>query len=203
MSRLTIAGAVCALWLAASPVVAEPFENFVDMCLKTDVDRQAAGARAKAIGWFAMPVDPATAGEAELEDAALFLSADPATLSEKEFAEIEMLVTGWGAGEQVFDVAGVRMDACVVMSSSVDGDHFASRLERELGFAPQDFDGERAWAYSRVGGGYRSEQALLEMTDEDPEALRRLAAERKIYIAGLLEEEGMTGLMVAALRPGE
>jgi len=203
MSRLSITGAACALWLAASQAAAEPFQNFVDMCLQTDVDREAAGARAKAIGWFAMPVDPATGEEAELEDAALFLNVDPQTMSEKDFAELEMLVTGWGSGEQVFDVSGVRMDACVVMSSLAGGEHFADRLEAVLGFGPISFDGEPAWAFSRVGSGYRSEEALLEMADDDPGTLRQIAAERKIYIAGVLEEDGMSGLMVAAIRAGE
>jgi len=203
MSRLSFAGAACAVWLAASPVAAEPFANFVDMCLRTDVDRQAAGARAKAIGWYAMPIDAETADESEMEDGALFLSVDPTNVGDKGMPnDLEMLVTGWGSGEQVFDVGGVRMDACIIMTVAGGGD-FAARLEETLGFAPVDFDGEKAWAFSRVGAGFRSESDLLLALDEDPESLRTLANERKIYIAGVLEEDGLTGLMLAALRPGE
>lgn len=201
MSRLTIAGAVCALGLAASPAAAEPFENFVDMCLKTDVDRQAAGARAKAIGWFALPVDPATADESGMEDAAIYMNVDPLNAGAKPPHDLEMLATGWGAGDQVFDVGGIGMDACVVMTAQTTGVDFAARLEELLGFAPTAFDGDRAWVFSRVGTGFRSEAALLDLTTDDPEALRRLARERKIYFAGVLIEETMTGLMVAAIRP--
>lgn len=200
MFRLTIAGAACALCLVASPAAAEPFRNFVDMCLDTNIDRQAAGGRAKAKGWFSLPVDPAVEDEAQLEDAALFLSVDPQTVSEKDFESLEMLLTGWGAGEQVFDVAGVRMDACVVVSPSAEAADLADRLEDMLGFGSTAIDGVPAWAFSRVGSGFRSEADAVQSADDDPEALRRLAGERKIYVAGVIEEEGMTGLMLAALR---
>ena len=204
MFRSIIAGAVCALALAASPAAAEPFENFVDMCLETNVDRQAAGARAKAIGWFPMPLDGAAMVESGLQDAALYMNVDPLTVGDKGMPhDLEMLATGWGSGEQVFDVGGVGMDACVLMTALADSEDLAARLEQTLGFGPQDFDGERAWAFSRVGAGYQSEAALLETLDKDPESLRRLASERKIYIAGVLVEDGLTGLMLAALRLGE
>lgn len=202
MSRWTIAAAGCALWLYAGPVAAEPFQNFLDMCLNTNVDRQAAGGRAKALGWFPIPIDAAAADESGMEDPELYLSVDPMRVGDKgPPADLEMLVTGWGSGEQVFDVGGVRMDACVIMAGLAGGDSLAARLEERLGFAPSDFDGEKAWAFSRVGAGFQSEEALLVMADEDPEALGRLASERKIYIAGVLEQDDMIGLMIAALRP--
>lgn len=200
MFRTMMAGAVCALGLAASPVAAEPFENFIDMCLKTDVDRQAAGARAKAIGWFALPVDPASAEENGMEDAAVYMNVDPLNAGNKPPHDLEMLATGWGAGEEIFDVGGVGMDACILMTAQTNGETLAARLENLLGFAPTMFDEDSGWVFSRVGSGFRSEAALLDLNDDDIEALIRLASERKIYFAAVLLEEGMSGLMLAAIR---
>ena len=118
-------------------------------------------------------------------------------------ADLEVLATGWGSGEDVFDISGVRLDACIVMTFLGASDTFAERLEEMLGFAPMDFGGERAWAFSRVGAGYHSEADFLTSTGEDPDAVRSLARERKIYVASVIMEDGMTGLMLAALRPDQ
>ena len=199
MSRLTIAGAAFALSVAASPVAAEPFQNFVDMCLKTDVNRQAAGARAKAIGWFALPVDPSMADESGMQDAAIYMNVDPLNPGSKPPLDLEILFTGWGAGEEVFDVGGIGMDACMLMTAQTGGD-LGARLEEMLGFPPTNFDGREAWAFSKAGRGFRSEAALLESSEEAPEVLLRQARDRKVYLAGVLTEDDMTGLMLAAIR---
>lgn len=203
MSRSILAGAACALWLAAGSAAAEPFQNFVDFCLDTNADREAAVARAKAAGWSAMPPEMMDPDEIEFRDPAVFLSFDLATVSEKGPPEsFEILITGWGSGRDVFDLDGVKLDACAVMS--VDGDHatLAARLGERIGFAPTDVtgNGEMGWIFSRAGRRFQSEVELVDIEDSD---LVRVARERKLYVAGVLEEDGMTGLLMGALRPSD
>ena len=110
MFRSIIAGAVCALGLAASPAAAEPFQSFLDMCLDTNADRQAAIAVAKAAGWYSMTPEALDMESDELQEPTLHLSIDPAQMSDKgPHADMDMLVPGWAgeAWDNGFD--GVRM----------------------------------------------------------------------------------------------
>jgi hypothetical protein len=199
MSRLTIAGAACALWLAAWPAAAEPFRTFVDMCLDTNADRQVAGSKAKAANWHSMPAEVVESFGDDMRDPAAFLSVDPAEIGAKgPPADLEVLVTGWGAGEETFGVDGVLIDACVVMAISGDRSSLMARLQEWLGTPPVDIDGEPAFVFSRQGSGFRDESAL---TDLDDSEIPRIARERKVYMAGVIEEEGMVGLLLGALRP--
>ncbi len=197
MSRSIIAGAACALCLAASPAAAEPFQNFIDMCLDTNLDRQAAGSMAKANGWIPLSLEGMDLGEDSLRDPVLYLSADPATVSDKSVWDIEMLMTGWGGGQEIFGIPGVRMDACVVMSESSDPATLRSRLQDWLDVEPVMLDGEEAWVFSRDGAGFRSEAALMDLGEEE---LPRLARDKKVFMAALIPEDGMAGLMLAIFR---
>lgn len=197
MSRRIIAGAACALWVSASAAAAEPFQSWVDMCLNTNLDLQAAGALAKADGWTPLSVEDMDLGEDNLQDPVLYLSADPATLTDKSVRDVEMLLTGWGRGEEIFGVPGVRMDACVVMSEASDAATLRSRLQDWLGIESTMLDGAEAWVFSRNGAGFRSEAALMSLAEDE---LPRLAREKKVFVAALIPEDGMSGLMLAILR---
>ena len=198
MSRLTIAAAASALWLAASPAAAEPFRNFVDMCLNTNADRQAAVSRAKGIGWHPMAADALGLGE-DLEEATLHVSADPALMTAKgPPADLEMLVTGFGGGQMDFGVEGTRMEACVVGAVGRDPAELEAQLEERLGMPPAELDGQRLWMFTRAGAGFRSEAAFLEQGDE--EALRTIA-ERKLYMAIVIPEGDVVVIMLATFRP--
>ena len=91
----------------------------------------------------------------------------------------------------------------MVASPTAEATDLGDRLEDMLGFASTDMGDVQAWAFSRAGSGFRSETDAVQSADDDPEALRRLAGERKIYVAGVIIEEGMTGLMLATLRPDQ
>ncbi len=197
MSRRIIAGAACALWVSASAAAAEPFQSWIDMCLNTNLDLQAAGALAKADGWTPLSVEDMDLGEDNLQDPVLYLSADPATLTDKSVRDVEMLLTGWGRGEEIFGVPGVRMDACVVMSEASDAATLRSRLQDWLGIESTMLDGEETWVFSRNGAGFRSEAALMSLAEDE---LPRLAREKKVFVAALIPEDGMSGLMLAILR---
>lgn len=199
MARLIIACATCALWLSASPGAAEPFRNYVDLCLDTQADRHAAGAKAKAAGWTALPAGTIDFGDQAFQDPAMYLSVDPASFSDKgPPADFDILMTGWGSGEQNFGAPDVRVDACVIMSESVDAATLRSRLQDWLGIEPTDLDGEEAWVFSRDGAGFRSEAALMDMDEAE---LPRIASERKVFIAAIIPAAEMTGIMLAIFRP--
>lgn len=199
MSRLSIAGAACAVWLAASPTAAEPFQNFVDMCLDTNADRQAAVALAKAAGWHSMTADALGLESDELQEPTLHLSVDPARMSDKgPPADLEMLVTGWGGEAWDIGVEGVRMEACAIGTPSGDVAELQARLESRLGVPSIDMDGQRAWAFTRAGQGFRSQAGFFEM--EDDEALRTLAG-GKLFMAVVLPQDDVVVVMLAAFRP--
>jgi len=199
MSRLSFAGAACALWLAASPAAAEPFANFEAMCLGTNADRQAAVAAAKDAGWVVMPPEMMEQGEEDFRDTQVYLSADPFTASDKgPPADLEMLITGWGSGEEVFGIGGVRVDACVVMSLFGERPDLEAVVTERLGFSPVNLGDQEGWVFSREGSSFRSEAHLMELDESE---LPRIARERKLYMLGVLNEDGMSGLMLGAVRP--
>jgi hypothetical protein len=200
MSRLTLAGAACAVWLAASPAAAEPFETFVEMCLDTSLDRQVVDARAKAAGWVALPAAEGDLPE-DIRDPAMYSSVDLRSVGDKGMPhDLEFLMTGWGTGETVFGIAGVRTDLCMVLSPASDPAALEARLQELFGFAPVEAEGAPAWLFSRAGSTFRPELALIDMPDD--EALR-IATERKVYIAGILPQDDMFTLMLATIRPSE
>lgn len=197
MSRWTIAAAACALWLSAGPVAAEPFQNYIDLCLETQANRLEAGAKAKAAGWYLIPAGSIDLGDETFRDPALYMNVDPADLTDKgEPADFDVLMTGWGAGE-VFGVSGVRVDACMIMSDSTDAATLRSQLQTWLNIEPFDLDGEEAWLFSREGSGFRSEAALMDLEESE---LPRIAREKKVFIAAVIPAEDMSGLMLAIFR---
>lgn len=201
MFRPAAVGIALALCFAAVPAIAEPFESFSGICLAANGDREDAGARAKGAGWLAMPVEGLDLTGSGLSDPALYVSVDPATLGEKGLPDdFEMLVTGWGAGEDVFKTPGVRLDACAVMSAAGVVETLKRRMEVLVGAPPVDMDGEDVWLLSRVGDRFVAEPDLMSLEEPD---LRRLARERKLYIVGILAEDDMAGLILGALRQDE
>lgn len=202
MFRSIIIGTACALSLAASPAAAEPFETFVDFCFQSNVDQQAAATRAKAAGWVSVPAEATEPEETDFRDQAVFINihpTDPADGSGSE--EFDLLITGWGSGEDVFGLDGLRLDVCAVAISTGEHKALQDQFQTWVG-VPQvllsEESGEEGWVFSRDSAGFRDESALL---DEEIETLSRVTAERKLYIAGVVAEDDMVILLLAAIRP--
>jgi len=201
MFRSSIAGSVAALWLAASPVAAEPFQSFADICLATNADAHAGEVAAKGAGWrdvtAQMAADMGDMGD--IQDAAVYLNfdpADPAGVSPDQ--SLEILLTGWGDGEAVMDIKGTVLDLCGVMSPEVDALTMGKRLTDHLGM-PANTGGEFTyWLYSRQGDAFVSEAALADAADEVILAATRA---RSLYAVYVFEDEGLAGLFVGAVRP--
>ncbi|RZJ04338.1 MAG: hypothetical protein EON89_08280 [Brevundimonas sp.] len=200
MSIFKLAGAICVALFFASSARAEPFDDFVDHCLRTNADQQAVANSAKGDGWFALPPEVFGA-DADFEDPQLFISEDPAAFGDKgPPADLSMIITGWGEGENVFQISGVRLDVCVVgaQTTTANADRLRERLETLMGFPPVEYDGERLWLFSRLGEGFHSESGLVDLDDTQlPEIARR----QKIYFAGVIEEDNFIGVIMAAVRP--
>ena len=202
MFRLSMAGAAGALWLAAAPVAAEPFESFADICLATNADAHAGEVVAKSSGWRDVTAQMATEmgdmGE-EFQDVAVYVNFDPASpASLSPDQSLEILVTGWGDGEAVMDTKGVVLDLCGVMSPTADTLTMGKRLTDYLGMSANTDGDYTFWLYSRRGGGFVSEEALVDAEDE---VIMAAARDRSLYAVYVLEEEGMAGLFVGAVRP--
>lgn len=201
MLRSVMMGAMLSLALTGA-AVAEPFQSFADLCLSTDADARVAEVAAKGSGWADVTAQMAPElgdmGE-EFRDIAIYLNFDPASaggLSPDQTFEI--LMTGWGDGEAVMDTKGVVLDLCGVMSPQADALTMAKLLADHLG-VPASTDGEeRLWLYSRQGGRFVSEAALA---DAEEETILAAARERSLYAVYVLDEDGMAGLFVGAVRP--
>ena len=197
MIRSILASAACAaLCLSAAPVAAEPFQSFLDLCMEGNADSGFAVSSAGKAGWFAMPQEAVDGMGTEFRDPAVLTNFNPEGHAFPESPEI--LLTGWGSGQDVFDISGVRLDVCIVATPQMNQGELRSRIDSLLGFESIEVQGERAWVFSRQGSGFRNEAAVLDLTDDElPAYLLR----RKLYIVGLLDENDMTGLMLGAVRP--
>lgn len=186
----------CALLLSAGAAVAEPYDNFIDLCLDGNGDRTFASAAAKRAGWTPFPNEAVTELEAQFRDPAVFLNFDPNATRPPETPEF--LMTGWGAGGDIFEIPGIRVDVCIVATPALDTAALQRRVTTLLGFESIDIQGQRAWVFSRQGSAFHEEEELLVMSEEE---LHSYVRERKIFVVGLLAQDGMAGLMLGALRP--
>ncbi len=198
MFRLSMAGVACALSLAASPAAAEPYQTFVDTCLATNADRSVAGQGIKAEGWYAAPPEIIALFSSDIRDAAMFTNIDLAGLSDKAPpADFESLVTGWADGDQTFGISDIYVDICMVFTLGGDASALRARLQRDLGVAPVEIEEAPAFLFSRQGDGFRDESAFVDVEDSQVSEMVRT---RKVYMAAVIEDEDMIGLLLAAPR---
>lgn len=189
-----------AVLLLAPSAQAQTYDDFLNICVSGNADRQAVAAAAKSAGWHQLPSD-ILGDEPEFQDGEIYLSDDPAQFSDKgPPADMRMLMTGWGDGEQVFGISRVRLDVCAVGKIQGDAGGLRDQIETLLGPASTDYEGQPMWVVSRRGRGFQSEEALLDM---DEEALPEVARQKKLYIAGIIEQDGFAGIIFAAVRPSE
>lgn len=198
----SVLAAICvAFALPASDDVAEPFEQFVDFCLNTNAEREVVAGAVKSAGWFTLPAEELFEDDTFLEPA-LFIRDDPATFTDKGAPpDMGMIITGWGEGEEAFDIPGVRMDLCMVVVNDDDrADGLRHSLQDLLGFEAREYEGEAVWIFSRQGSAFRSEQEAFDVEDSE---IPTLARRKKLYLAAVIAEDNFVGLLMGALRPRE
>ena len=198
MIRSGLIGALLSLTLAGA-AAAEPFQSFADLCLSTDADAEAAKVVAKGSGWTDVTAQMGADIGEEFQDTAVYLNFDPANVASlSEGNSMDILMTGWGDGEAIMGMKGVVLDVCGVMSPQADAQAMSRQLTGHLGLPSSTKLGWTIWMYSRQGGRFVSEAGLMEAGDE-----RFLAAtrERSLYFVYLIEEDGLAGLVVGAVRP--
>lgn len=191
-------GAILSLSLVGT-AAAEPFQSFTDLCVSTNAEAHAAEVAAKGSGWRDVTRQMGADMGEEFQDTAVYFNFDPANLGQMSPNDsMEILMTGWGDGEALMDTKGVILDVCGVMSPQADPQRMSKQLTDHLG-VPSSTTGEGAvWLYSRQGGRFESEVALLDDEDENFLAATR---ERSLYFVYLLQEDGLAGLFVGAVRP--
>lgn len=191
-------GAMLSLAMAGA-AVAEPFQSFVDLCVSTDADGRAAEVAVKGAGWSDMAEALPPEITEMFRDPALYLNVDPANPGAMVSDDpIELLVTGWGRGEEIMDFKGIVMDICGVMSPQADPLMMSKRLTEHLGVPSSTSEGETMWLYSRQGDRFVSEAGLADAEDD---AVRQAAQTRSLFVAYVFEEDGLAGLFVGAMRP--
>lgn len=194
-SIIVAAGAAVAL-LSASSAAAEPFETFLDMCVGADATAASAVAAAESAGWTKLPSDMFSPEDMPFEEPSIHVNSLPD--DGKAPAALEMLLTGWVDGRELFAIDGIRMETCAIGTEPADPAQMASRMEDYLGFAPVMLEGQQAWLYSREGSHFRSESALLEAEDGE---IGEAALRRKLLLAAVVRADGPTVLLLGAVRP--
>lgn len=190
---------VLALGLA-SPAAAEPFDHFIEMCLKTNANAASAAAAALNAGWYREPdEETADLGDEVFAPPVIHVSVDPARRDESgEFADFLMTTTA--GGEEMFGVPGTTVETCAVVTES-DLAAQRARMTRELGFEPLESTQGSIWIYSRDGAAFRSEAALA---DVDASEMLRLIRERHLFFAMVTEgETGGIGIGTSLIRPAD
>lgn len=196
MPRSVIIAACAAIAFLPASAAAEPFETFLGMCVGADADAASAVAAAENAGWTKLPSDIFSPEDMPFQEPSIHVNNLPDDA--KDSSTLEMLITGWVDGEEVFEIEGTRMETCAIGASPADPVEMSRRLEAHFGFAPTTLEGEQTWVYSRQGSHFRSENALLEQEDG---AIGAAALTRKLLVAAILTTDGPTVLLVGALRP--
>lgn len=202
MSRLTLAGAVCALSLTAWPAAAEPFDHFIEMCLRTNADAASAAAAALRAGWH-RKLDEETAdhGTALFAAPVIYLSDDPA-MGDGSRAFVDFLMTSTASGEEMFGVPDTTIEACSVVTEH-DLTAQRARMTRELGFEPLESSESIIWIYSRDGDAFRSEASLADV-ELDASEMLRLLRERQFFFAMVSEHgTGAVAITTQLFRPAD
>lgn len=198
MFRWVSTGTVAALCLFVTPAAAEPFDDFVNLCVNNDGRREVVIAKAEERGWFRLPAE-ALPEDGEFRDTVAFLSANPEDHPNGMPADLRMIMVGRGDSEKLLGVTSLEMEACavVLLAETSDSASWAGRLDRMLGFGAKSTGEDPLWVFSRAGSGFRSEADLMDLPDDQ---LSAVAKQRDLFIAGLLGED-YSGLLFAAIRP--
>jgi hypothetical protein len=195
MFRSMLAGVMGSLAVAGA-ASAEPFQSFTDLCLSTNADRPAAHAAAKLADWVETPVDVGDDQDAKFRDQVLHVKFDSAGHGGSP-AAMELLLTGWGDGEEMLGAESVVLEVCGVMSPRMTAETMRAHMTGLLGDRADEDDIGSVWLYSRDGDRFVSEAALADAADGEIEAAAR---DRDLYVVFAIQEDGMGILMLGAVR---
>ena len=190
-------------WAIAGSAWADPFDTFVDLCIDTDASAAAVAATAKGAGWSRAPESLAAAAGTEFRDPVVYMNKSMDEFQAKGAAdELELVFAGWGASETVMDVAGMRIDFCMVGAPSWDGEALGDQFKTFVGFSPVPLKSEamEGWVFSRGPAGFVSEAALIDMQED--EAIAAMQG-KPLYLAFAVKGEGFSGLIYAKVKDAD
>lgn len=198
MYRLTTLFGAVALLLFAQPAVAGPVENLEAFCIQTGADRAAASAAAVSAGWRPAPREMFDATNEQFRDAEIYVNFDLETGTLPPAGEVpQILMIGWGSGQDVFGFDGAILDACAILTMGADAAETVNAMTRRFGFSPVARE-EAVWLYSIAGGAFVDESALSDVEDS---VILEVLDQRQIYMAGVMAEDPtMVALFVGAPR---
>ncbi|WP_298123717.1 hypothetical protein [Brevundimonas sp.] len=182
---------VAGLCLAAlaTPAAADPYDDFLQLCVASggDVAAAEAGARAAGFGDAPLAVSRAYRLEDFPQSTALTRSAGTAT---------EVFIVGT-APRADFD--GMTGTTCIVLAPGLDPASVETRLTEKLNFPPFD-DGPADAPMWYLSGGpdvWRSEPQLAGSTDDQIAEVARL---RPVSIFAIVPGGDFTALMYGTLK---
>lgn len=175
--------------LLATPAAADPYDDFLELCVAPAGDVAAAQTKARAAGF----------GEAPAELAASFRLADfpdAVVLARGEASAPELFIAGTAPRP---DFGGMLGTTCIVLSPALDAASAETRLEAKLGF-PAFTDGAAGSPWWYLTGGpdvWRSEPQLVGASDA---AIAELARQRPVSIFAVLPGGDFSALMYGTLK---
>jgi hypothetical protein len=175
--------------LLATPAAADPYDDFLSLCVASGGDVAGAQAKAREAGFGDAPEQVATTFR--LPD-----FPDAVALTRGEGEAMEILVAGTAPRE---DFGGMTGTTCILVAPSLRADSAESRLETKLGF-PAFTDGAADAPMWYLTGGpdvWRSEPQLVGASDA---RIAAVARERPVSIFAVLPIGQGAGLMYGTLK---
>ncbi|HEV2081737.1 MAG TPA: hypothetical protein VGR32_04700 [Brevundimonas sp.] len=175
--------------LLATPAAADPYDDFLELCVAPSGDVAAAQTKARAAGFGDAPAE--VARTFRLPD---FPDAVP--LTRGEGAAMEIFIAGTAPRE---DFGAMTGTTCIVVAPALDAGSAETRLETKLGF-PAFTDGAAGAPMWYLTGGpdvWRSEPQLVGSSDA---RIAEVARERPVSIFAVLPVGSGAGLMYGTLK---
>lgn len=175
--------------LLATPAAADPYADFLELCVAPAGDVAAAQVKARAAGF----------GDAPAEVSQTFRLPDfpdAVALTRGEGAAMEIFIAGTAPRE---DFGAMTGTTCIVVALGLDARSAETRLETKLGF-PAFTDGAADAPMWYLTGGpdvWRSEPQLV---GADDAGIAAVARERPVSIFAVLPVGQGAGLMYGTLK---
>ena len=175
--------------LLATPAAADPYDDFVDLCVASAGDLAGAQAKARQAGFGDAP--EAVATQFRLPD-----FPDAVALTRGEGEAMEVFVAGTAPRE---DFGAMTGTTCIIVAPSLASASAETRLEAKLGF-PAFTDGAAGAPMWYLTGGpdvWRSEPQLVGASDA---GIAEVARQRPVSIFAVLPVGQGSGLMYGTLK---